>query len=104
MSLRPEVRAFVALGSLPSSEDAVAASVELHQALLDRICAPVTAEEAQHSDRCPLGLMSAWGLLGLYFSLIEPAPSRAVDVEPPNTANEWVRLLWERSQRVSRGS
>ena len=96
MSVRPEVLAFVELGTLPSLENAVEASVERHQSLLSLIRTPVSVEEA----RClvnAFGPDECFGLAWTLLHLIETAPAPVLEERPSHTANGWVRLLWERS-------
>jgi len=98
MAVRPEVAAFVALGPLPSSSDADEVSIARHQALLSRIKAPVTDEEA-HSLAGAFGPDDCFGLAWTLLHLIETAPSPAVRQQPPDDANEWILTLWQRWRR-----
>ena len=83
---------------LDDSEAGDAAFGELEQSLR-AVRWPVSDEEARllaqefGEDEC-FGL--AWRLL----QLVETAPTPVPSVEPAGTANEWVRLLWQRQQHV----
>jgi hypothetical protein len=105
VSIREEVRELSRLGSLPDEQSVVQTPslderVELFQHAIENIAPPVTREEAElllsvfGPDTC-FGL--AWAVL----HLIESAPGGApFDVQPPDHANEWVRLLWQRLVRA----
>jgi hypothetical protein len=97
-SIRKEVQDFVDLGPLPD-ESSPPQEVIGWQSRLERITSPVTDDEASlllksfGPDDCFGG---AWALV----HLIESAPSCPVREEPPESANEWIRLLWTRSRNA----
>lgn len=79
--IRPGVRDFVNLGTLPSERDeptdALEEAVERAGALLDLIERPVTDEEANALAEC-LGEDLCFGLAWTLLHLIETAPSARI--------------------------
>jgi len=100
--IRDAVRHLVALGPLPSESDD-ATSEEHPQQLqdaLERISGPVTDQEAE----LLLGVFGDDGCCGLAWTLlhlIETAPHTPVHSAPPDSANEWIRDIWDRAQRAT---
>jgi hypothetical protein len=104
VKVRPEVQRLVELGALVGEREAVEGgddaqrALERHEKLLLGIPTPVTDAEA-------VLLLSSFGpdgCFGLAWTLlhkIETAPHSPVRTKPAATANEWVRLLWDRSHR-----
>jgi hypothetical protein len=97
--LREPVRALAALGPFPASSVASAEALARHESLLRQIERPVTDAEVATLLGC-FGPDDCYGLAWALLHLIESAPGGVpIHVEPDATANEWVRLLWERSHR-----
>jgi hypothetical protein len=99
--IRDTVRAFVALGPLPSEFDESVTEEQLvrHQEALGRITRPVSDDEAQLLLAAfgPDGSFGAgWSLL----HLIETAPHCPLDAPPAEGANEWLHRLWRRVQNA----
>jgi hypothetical protein len=100
MSVRNEVREFIAMGPLPDEASAEVPQLKRLQEAIERIGEPVTHEEAElligafgpGPDTC-FGL--AWAVL----HLIESAGADVITAKPPPEANEWVRRLWDRAER-----
>ncbi len=96
MSIRNEVREFLQLGRLPdeSSDEQVVSNFEV---ALNRIEAPLSTEEARLLIKM-FGADGCFGLAWTLLHLVETAPE-SIESQPPATANEWERLIWERSRR-----
>lgn len=96
--MRAEVRRLHALGPLPAEGEATEGGLAAHQAALEAIARPLSDEEGRllmesfGPDGCFGG---AWTLL----HLIETSHASLTMAEPPEGANAWVRLLWERAER-----
>src|SRR4051812_18566078 len=100
MLMRNEVRAFVALGSLPG-EGASEEAIRLFQEGLAAIKAPVSDAEAAELINS-FGPDDCYGLAWTLLHLIETAPSGCPLTSPPDPSeNEWRRRLWERGRRGS---
>jgi hypothetical protein len=97
--IRKEVAELVDLGSLPPSSSGEAA-IRTHEQALGRISPPVTTDEARVLLHC-FGPDDCFGLAWSLVHLIESAPNAPLENEPEADANEWLRLLWSRSQRSS---
>jgi len=99
MTIRSEVQELVDLGPFPASADAEEIDVERRGALLMKIVAPVTREEAVALLSC-FGPDEAFGLAWTLLHLIETAPRDFPLVSNPLVPeNEWVRRLRERRHR-----
>lgn len=98
MAIRNTVEDFVQLGPLPdcsASEEVIGT----HQAYLQRISPPVTNEEAALLVKC-FGPDDCYGLAWTLLHLIETAPGGSpLKVQPSESDNEWLRRLWDSSQR-----
>lgn len=98
MKIRKAVEAFVNLGPLPDSnapEDKIAA----HEAALLKIPKPITDEEAMQLLVC-FGTDDCFGLAWTLLHLIESAPAGIpIKSKPKESDNEWIKRLWERSNR-----
>ena len=94
--IRNEVQSLIDMGSLPDSS-AEEETIEAFDDAMRKISAPLTREEA-------LGLLGVFGTddcFGLAWTLlhlVESATSPPLASPPAKTENEWIRLLWERSQ------
>jgi hypothetical protein len=99
MSIRPEVQRFIDLGPFPASKDAQEEDIDRRSALLSNIASPVTEEEAAALLSC-FGPDEAFGVAWSLLHLIETAPGGApLTTKPDDSANEWIRYLWDRAHR-----
>ena len=96
MSVRDEVRRFVDGGPLPSEEAAVE-DIARRQSELQAISPPVTNEEAKLLLSA-FGEDESYGLAWTLLHRIETAPDSPLESRPPDGANRWVKLLWDRAQ------
>jgi hypothetical protein len=100
MTVRAEVRRFVELGPLPSEQDDSEAGDEAFGQLEQSLRAvpwPVSDDEARLLAQ-EFGVDECFGLAWRLLQLVETAPTPVPSAEPTATANEWVRLLWQRQQ------
>lgn len=93
--IRAEVQNLVEMGPMPSS-DGDATQIERFQTALLAISPPISQEEARVLLQC-FGPDDCFGLAWSLVHLIETAPGKTPE-SPPSDSNEWVQLLWERSQ------
>ena len=95
--IRPEVASFLALAPLPASRGAQQDHVERLTDLLMRISPPVSREEAIRMAAA-FGPDECFGLAWTLLHLIESAPGGAPLDAIPESDNEWVVLLRDRSK------
>jgi len=96
MNLRPEVLHFLALGPLPPSQ-ATDAEIEQFEQALAQIEAPLTVAEAK-ALLSSFGPDDCFGLAWSLVHLIESAPVPVATGPLPESADDWVRLLWSRAE------
>jgi hypothetical protein len=96
--MRPSVAELILLGPFPDSASATAEDLDRRGELLKAISRPVSEAEARGLLAC-FGPDDAYGLAWSLLHLIETAPTSPVKVKPAETANEWIRCLWDRSHR-----
>jgi hypothetical protein len=96
--MRQTVEDFVKLGPLPDS-NASEETIAAHEVLLVQIGKPVTDDEAAALMTC-FGPDDCYGLAWTLLHLIESAPGGVpIKERPPETANDWIKRLWNRSHR-----
>lgn len=93
--IRDEVRAFAALGPLPSAT-ADEAVIQRYEQGLAKISSPLSVDEARALLDC-FGVDDCLGLAWTLLHLIESASELPLDAEPEPNANEWIRTLWHRA-------
>src|SRR4051812_34941462 len=97
MSIRPEVQRLVDLGPFPASSDLEPEEVDHRLSLINQIARPVTQEEATALLTC-FGPDDLFGVAWELLHLIETVPGDAPpNTKPDDSANEWVRRIWDRS-------
>lgn len=94
--LRHEIDELVALGPMPGSQ-ADGSAISTFENALEKIAPPLTNEEAV-ALTTSFGPDDCFGLAWSLVHLIETAPGAVVPSEPEPQANEWLRVLWERSK------
>ena len=98
LAIRKEVQDLAQLGPLPDSATSDE-TIALHQDQLKRITPPVTNDEAEVLLQC-FGPDDCYGLAWTLLHLIESAPQGCpLKLQPSPSENEWVRRLWDRSNR-----
>jgi hypothetical protein len=104
MAVRSEVLRFVQLGPLPPESDDSEAGDEAFGELersLHAVRWPVSDDEARLLAR-GFGVDECFGLAWTLVQLVETAPTPVPATEPSASANEWLRLLWQRQQDPGR--
>lgn len=93
--LRQEVQELVALGPLPTEEDAEAEQVDRYTDLLEQVTRPATDEETRALVGLfgPDGIDSCYGVAWTLLHLIETAPGWPLEDRLQNDDNEWVQYL-----------
>ncbi|MFJ6632552.1 hypothetical protein ACIQMR_14290 [Streptomyces sp. NPDC091376] len=93
--MRPEVRTFVADGSLPDW-DASEEEIDRRCHQLAAISRPVTREEAAALATC-FGPDDCYGAAWTLVHLIETAPGPVPQLEDPGSeVGDWAQTLWAR--------
>ena len=96
--IRPEVRALIELGPFPPSETVDLRLIERQQALLNRIAAPVTDDEAKELIKL-FGPDDYFGGAWTVLHLVESAPGWPLWDSLSNDSNDWILRLKQRAQR-----
>ena len=100
--MRPEVTALLALGTMPSEDDAEAQYVDAFAARLEAISRPVSDDEAARLVTLFGPPDSLFGLAWSLLHLIETAPGWPVRSCLEGVENEWTIRLRDRCQRAGR--
>jgi len=98
MTVRPEVQQLLDLGPFPVFDEAEEQDIRKRGEIIASIVPPVNRDEASALLQC-FGPDDAFGLAWALLHLVETTPGGVPLPTRPNvTENEWVCLLWDRSQ------